>query len=283
TTGRVKFELFPNNVLGSDTSTREMLVEGTIDMLAIGGGYMGVFNGACDLINMLYNFSNRDELLHMYDSEWGQKYIYEPFLKNQGIRIIDYWPNNDRMTICTKPIRSVSDLSGVKIRIPSGYVTQESVWTDLGAMTVTMALGDALTGMQQGVVDAVEMPIDFIYSYGFHEVAKYLSLTSHSIYAQLIFVNEKSFQAISPDDQKVVLDTIKECGIYATDLLDKREAELKTEMVQKHGVEIIEYTDAQRKEFMDIAEKSFEKFMDKWGRDCYTMFKDVLEKYRASH
>ncbi len=280
TDGRITIELYGNNVLGSDTETREMLMEGTIDILAIGAGYMGVYNGACNLINMPYNFANREELLHMYDSEWGQKYIAEPFLSEYNVRLIDYWPNSDRQFISTKPVRSAEDLDGVKLRIPSGYNTHESVWSDLGAMTVTMAIGDAVTGMQQNVIDAVEMPIDYLFNYGFHEIAKYLSLTRHSIYAQCVFIREDSLNAVSPEDQKIVLDTIKECGLYATDVLDASEAEVIKKM-EDAGVEIIDFTAEQRQVFLDVAKATFEEYMDDWGRECYDAFTAELEAFRA--
>ena len=281
TDGRITIELYPNNVLGSDTETREMLMEGTIQMLAIGAGYMGIYNKACNLINMPYNFANRTELLHMYESQWGQDYIAKPFLEQYGVRLIDYWPNSDRQFICVKPVRSAADLKGIKLRIPSGYNTHESVWTDLGAMTTTLSIGDAVTGLQQGVIDAVEMPIDYLYNYGFHETAKYLSLTRHSIYAQCVFIRDDAFQSVSPEDQQIVLDTIKECGLYATEILDANEAKIMDDM-RANGVEIIDFTDEQRQEFLDVAKATFVEFMDDWGQDCYDAFTAELNAFRAT-
>lgn len=283
TEGRLKIELFPNNILGPDHSTREMVVEGTVQMVAMGGGFLTPYNGAIDLTAMLYDFDSRDEMMYVVNGDWGKKWLEEPFLANQGLRILDHWPQSDRILISKKPVRTKADLTGLKIRVPSGMPLWEAAWTELGAMSLSLALEDAFTGMQQGVVDAVEMPLDFIYNYRFMEEAKYLTMTNHQLYTQFMIVNEAAFQALSPEDQQAVTDAMKEAGDYATGIIDENNDKMLKEMVDNYDVEVIELTDEQRAEFQAAIEPLYERFMENWTQPAYDDYVKAREEFKSQN
>jgi len=282
TNGRVEVELYPNNILGPDHSTREMVVEGTVQMVAMGNAFLSPYAKAVDLTAMLYCWTDRDEMMTILNGDWGQKWINEPFLEN-GIRLLGHWPNADRLLISKRPVRSKADLSGLKIRVPAGMPIWETTWTELGAMTLSLSLEDSFTGMQQGVVDAVEMPLDFLYNYRFMEEAKYLTLTNHNIYTQFIVVNEAAFQALSQEDQQAVQEAVEEAGQYATQLLDDKNEELLQDMVENYGVEVIDLSNEQRAEFQDAMGVVYEDLMDTWGQEAYDDLMAARAEYASSH
>lgn len=283
TEGRLTIELFPNNILGPDHSTREMVVEGTVQMVAMGGGFLTPYNGAIDLTAMLYDFESRDEMMYVVNGDWGKKWLEEPFLANHGLRILDHWPNSDRILISKKPVRSKADLTGLKIRVPSGMPLWEAAWTELGAMSLSLALEDAFTGMQQGVVDAVEMPLDFIYNNRFMEEAKYLTMTNHQLYTQFMIVNEAAYQKLSPEDQQAVTDAIKEAGVYATGIIDENNDKMLKDMVDNYGVEVIDLTDEQRGEFEAAIEPLYQTFMENWTQPAYDDYVAAREAFQSQN
>lgn len=280
TEGRVTIELYGNNILGPDTSTSEMAVEGTIQMIAIGDGFLNKFNPVLDLAGMSFLFRSREELLDSYLGEWGQKYLYEPFIENQGLLMLDCWPQAERMLISTKPVTCLADLKGVKVRVPSGIPLYDACWTAKGALTTSLALSDAFTGMQQGVVDAVEMPLDFIYNYRFMEVAKYVTETKHIVYGQIIFVNEDAYNLLLPADQEIIQEEVKAAGVYATQLLDENVDNIKQDMINNYGCTFYELTDEQRAEFENVVAPLYDTYMNNWGAECYDELMDSLSKFR---
>ena len=56
--------------------------------------------------------------------------------------------------------------------------------------------------LQQGVVDSVELPLDYIFDYSIHEAGKFLSLTYHTYGTQFVAINKATFEGLSPENQK---------------------------------------------------------------------------------
>jgi TRAP-type C4-dicarboxylate transport system substrate-binding protein len=280
--GRIDLQIFPNNVLGPDLATRDMLMDGGIDLLALGAGFMSNWSGAISIIQCLYAFENEDELMEVMTGAFGQKYFYGPFLKERNARILDQWPQSVRALISTKPVRSLADLRGLKLRTPPGIPVWEYAWNRLGVMSVSLALEDAFTGMQQGVCDAVEMPIDFIRAYRFHEQAKYLTMTNHNYYTQFILVNENSWNKLSPEDQRMFTQAVFDAGAKGKELQKAGADEIMAEF-KAAGVEVIELSPETLAEFQKTVEPVYHELMRLWGEEIYKDFTAAISQYRANH
>ncbi len=102
-----------------------------------------------------------------------------------------------------KEIKSVSDLQGLKIRIP-GFAGE--VLAKLGAAPVNIAPGELFTALERGTVDAVEWvgpSLDL--RMGFHKIAPYYYTGWHEPGAELQFlVNKKSWDSLPTDLQEIL-------------------------------------------------------------------------------
>lgn len=281
TDGRVQIDIYGNNILGSETETRDMLLDGSIDMAAIGYGSLSSYSPVCDLLISMYIFQSTDEMMAIMKGDYGQKYFNDAFLSEKGVRVLDQWATVPRQTISTKPIHSVQDFKGLKVRIPTGIAIWQDSWEALGAMVISQGLGDCFTSMQQGVIDAVEMSVDFIYSYKFQELAKYLTYTNHSMYTQVVMIRDDVWQRISEDDQKVMTEAIEKAGLACRERQESDEAKLVADMEQTYGVEVTHLTDEQVAEMQSITEGLHEKYMSVWGQEAYDDLMAALAAYRG--
>ena len=73
--------------------------------------------------------------------------------------------------LSTKPINSLDDLSGLRIRAGGSTATQ--IVERLGAIPVTMSITDAYTAFQQGVVDGIILASADMVAYRMYEVGKH--------------------------------------------------------------------------------------------------------------
>jgi C4-dicarboxylate-binding protein DctP len=94
-------------------------------------------------------------------------------------------------------------------------------------------------------------------------------MTEHIRYVQMILINEDSWNKISPEDQEVVAQCIKEAGEYATQLRNDKEQDMYNDMKTTSQVEIISLTDAQRQEFADAVSGLYSENMSIWGQEAY--------------
>lgn len=281
TEGRVKIQLFPNNMLGAESVTRDMVKEGGVDIVCLGSAANN-YNDAMNLVTACYLFQNTEEADYMlFDSDFAQKYMHEDYLANDNVVYLTSWVQSPRQTMCTKAFTSPEELKGIKMRVPAGIPVWETAWIDMGALTVSMGLGDAFSALQQGACDGVEGPIDQLYFNSFQEVAKELILTQHNYYSYQMLINNDSFSALSEADQQVLRDTALELDSYHDQLRDEN-VDALLEDLKSQGVHVTELTEEQLAVFAERCEPAIEKNMDSWGQECYDEFMAELEAFRAN-
>lgn len=121
----------------------------------------------------------------------------------------------------TKPINSVADLKGLRIRTP-GFLGQ--VYSKLGAVPQQIAGGDVYTSLEKGVLDAVEWvgPYDDE-KLGFNKVANhYYGPGVLEMGASLCFIANKDAWGKLPETYRAAIESA--CNDAATDMLAKYDA-----------------------------------------------------------
>jgi TRAP-type C4-dicarboxylate transport system substrate-binding protein len=121
-----------------------------------------------------------------------------------------------------RPLHTVADFKGIKIRLPESTVYVET-FKSLGANPTTMAFSETFTAVQQKTVDGLEITASAIYTAGYYEVCKYLSLTRHFYSPISINISRSIWDKLSPQEQGYFL-----------------EAAAKTKAEQRGKVEAIE-------------------------------------------
>ena len=111
-------------------------------------------------------------------------------------------PEYDILTI--KPVKSLADLKGLKIRATGGGITE--IVERLGAVPVSMTISDAYTSFQQGLVDGIILASADMVAYRLHEVGKY-NYRIGVLRATIPQAVNRKFYENLPDDLKEVFAT----------------------------------------------------------------------------
>ena len=141
----------------------------------------------------------------------------------------------------TKPIEK-ADLKGFKIRSTPTY---DAVLKGLGAATVSLPPAEVIPALQTGVVDGFAWPAVFVVGPGYARYVKYKVMPWwwQAIDGE-VFFNAKSFDALSADLKKLLVDTLKEIEREAKPYYRAKEA-AEDEQLKKAGVKIIELPKAE--------------------------------------
>ena len=105
-----------------------------------------------------------------------------------------------------RPINEPKDLRGLKIRTQPSKVFADTV-NGLGAVAVPLGWAEVITAAQQGVIDGADLPVVNMVPLKAYEVSKYYSMTGHNYGATLVAMNLGMWNALRPDQQKLMLDT----------------------------------------------------------------------------
>jgi tripartite ATP-independent transporter DctP family solute receptor len=256
TKGEMEMQIFPSSQLGTKNEIIDQMLAGMASITLADGAFFAD-RGVPDLgITMApYLFTSWDEAWKLIESDWwaGQMKL----LRNQGLHVLAAnFIYGDRHTLTKRPVRTVSDFRGLKLRVPNNLIQVKGTEV-MGASPTPLPLGEVYTALQQGVVDGVENPLPVLYGGKFHEVAKYLTLDAHIKLITSWFCGEQFFNSLSPEHQKALVDSGREAGLY-NNKLQEAAAEEVIAQFKADGVEVISVDQAafqaQAKAFYDMPE-----------------------------
>ncbi len=201
--GRVVVEVYPNSQLYKDKEELEALQLGAVQMLAPSLSKFGPLGikeyEALDLPFILVD----DKGYHAVTDGPVGKMMFDK-LETKGIHGLAYWDNGFQHMAANKPLRSPTDMQGLKMRIQSSKVV-DATMRAVGALPQVMPFSELYQGLQTGVVDGCDASPSNFYTQKLPEVQKFMTLTNHNHLGYAVIVN-KAFWDGLPADVRVVLE-----------------------------------------------------------------------------
>ena len=102
-----------------------------------------------------------------------------------------------------KEVKSIDDIKGQKVRVQATK-TEDTHFPAYGAQTVHMPFGDVYTSLQTGVVNVAENGVNVYLANKHYEVAPILSMTEHEANNNCIWVSDKTWNSLTPEQQRWV-------------------------------------------------------------------------------
>ena len=212
TKGAVKVEVYPNSQLYKDREEMEALQIGAVQMLAPSLAKFGPLGvRAFELYDLPYIFPNKETLYRVMDGDIGKKLF--GMLAAKGITGLAYWDNGFKQMSANKPLRSLNDFKGLKLRIQSSKVL-EAQMKALGANPQVMAFSEVYSALQQGVVDGTENPMSNLYTQKMHEVQKHLTLSDHGYLGYAVIVNKKFWDGLPADLRDMLNKAMEDATVF---------------------------------------------------------------------
>lgn len=151
-----------------------------------------------------------------------------------------------------KKIATPADMAGIKLRMPGGDAWQ-FLGQSIGANPVPMAYPEVYTGLQTGAIDGQDNPLPNVQNMKFYEVMSQIVLTSHLVGFDLLTMNLRLWNGMTPEQQKKVQAAADKAIDWSTAEHLKQEAEL-AKFFKEQGLEVYE---PDVKAFRDHAQKAY--------------------------
>ncbi len=134
---------------------------------------------------------------------------FDRFLANEfkDTKVLMLW-NSDTASIMskTKPIRTLEDMKGMKIRTPSA--AQSAQLEAIGAIPIDMPAGQIYNALDRGVVDASMIPMSAAIDFKLIEVAKYFTINAPLGRSPfLVAMNRSRYEKLPADLKKIIDDS----------------------------------------------------------------------------
>ena len=197
TKGKVKVEVYPNSQLYKDREELEALQLGSVQMLAPSLSKFGPMGAReFEVFDLPYIFPDSTVLHRVMDGEVGKKLFSK--IDAKGLTGLAFWDNGFKQMSSNRPMHTMADLKGLKMRIQSSKVLDAEM-KKFGAVPQVMAFSEVYSALQQGVVDGTENPVSNFYTQKMHEVQKHLTLSNHGYLGYAVVVNKKFWDGLPAD------------------------------------------------------------------------------------
>lgn len=257
TDGRIKVELYFSGVLGKEAEVLDMVKMGTVQ--GCRGGLFERANLKFLLYTLPFMFENTDQVLKLMASEFGDK-VNEGALENGFyIPATGVAGGFRNITNNLRPIQTVEDLKGMKMRTPPIDMTIKT-FESLGANPQMVAYTETYMALKQGVVDGQENPFSNTVDMKFYEVQKYLSVVNWQLHPDPFYVNPEWYNSL-PDDLKEAFDAAaKEAMEYSNKIwLESENDYFKT---LEENLEVNTLTADARAGFVEAVKPVWQSYVD---------------------
>ena len=209
THGQLEVQIYSNSALGSLRVTFESMQLGNLEAGVWDAGTPANVAPVYALPELPYIFRNLDHVHKVIDGPIGQE-LYRSLLERAKVRTLTVYDTTFRKIFTKpKPIRSLADMKGLKIRVPEvqNYVRTMQL---LGANPTPVAWGELYTAMETGVVAGFENKCEAAFNSKLHEQTKFAAYTGHIFCINPFLCSERWFNSLPKEFQQSILEAARE-------------------------------------------------------------------------
>jgi tripartite ATP-independent transporter DctP family solute receptor len=275
--GKIKVNLFPAGVLGSDQANVSAIQGGTLEMAVMNTGILASVAKELAIFDFPFLFANTKEADALVDGPVGKKLHAK--LEEKGLVGLSFWELGFRqITNSKRPLNKVEDIEGLKLRVIPNPINVEWVKA-LGANPTPLPFPEVYGAMEQKAIDGQENPLTVIAANKFWEVQKYLAITNHQYNPQSVIFSKKIWDTLSADEKKLLDSAADEAAKYER---EQSRAMMSTalESLKKNGMTVTEFSPAEVAKFRDKMKPVVAKFSSNVGEAAVKDVMDELAKLR---
>jgi tripartite ATP-independent transporter DctP family solute receptor len=254
TGGKYNVKVFGNSALGSEKDTVEQVKIGALDMVRVNTAAFHSIIPETMVLSFPFIFRDVNHLRKVLAGPAGEK-VLAAFDK-AGFVGLALWESGARSIYAKKPVRTLADVKGMKIR-----VQQSDLWVALvqamGANPTPIPMAEVYTALKTGLVDAAENNYPSYETAKHYEAAPIYSETQHVMAPEVLVFSKKVWDTLTKEEQKVIRDAAKETVPYYIDLWTKKE-QVSKDITIKAGATYI--NDVNKAEFVAVMKPVWDKF-----------------------
>lgn len=206
--GQVTIDIRPASQLFNLRTSAEALQLGTLDMCWSDLGTLANWQPHLGFISLPFLFNDFDHVKRVMYGPTGRQ-VVDVAKTALGVEILSLGASGFRVFLSKKPIHKADDVRGIKLRVPE-IPTWVEMARAMGTNPTPIPAGEIYTALQTGVIDAIEVPADYIVSAKIYEVAGFATRTHHIFTEVSMMASAKKMATLPPNIQKLIRDTATE-------------------------------------------------------------------------
>lgn len=260
--GAMLIEQYPGAQLGQEPQVLQLVKSGDVEFCISSSANAATLSPQAGVMSMHFLFRSETHLIKSIADPEVSKAVKAMISETvQGAHVIALATLGLRHMYSKREIRKIDDMKGLKVRVQA-TPTEDTMFPAYGAQIVHMPFGSVYTSLQTGVVDVAENGINVYLANKHFEVAPVLSITEHEANNSLVWVSDKLWDSLTPEQQGWVQ--------AAADEVNKNQPakaiELEHQSLEKRksmGVKVV--ADVDKSGFTAIADPYLDKLASELG------------------
>lgn len=205
TNNRVSFKFYPGGAMGDSKTVFRKMQFGQLHGAALTNGSLTTLYPDIQLYNLLLKFQSLEEIdyirQHM-DSELSRG------LEEKGLVALGFSEIGFAYLMSKQAIANINDLRHRKVWVPENNNVALAAFNALSVAPIPLPIRDVLVGLQTGMIDVVTgSPIGAL-ALQWHTQIEYVTDLPLSYIFGVLFVDSKTFERLTPQDQAVVKEVM---------------------------------------------------------------------------
>jgi tripartite ATP-independent transporter DctP family solute receptor len=256
TGGKDSIKVFGDSSLGSEKDTVEQVKIGALDMVRVSSASFHGIVPESVIPSLPFLFRDIEHFRKTMYGPQGEK-VLAAFDK-AGFVGLALYESGARSVYAKKPIRTLADMKGLKIRVqPSDLMV--SLVSAMGASPTPMPFAEVYTGLKTGLLDAAENNYPSYDEAKHFESAPVFSETMHVMTPEVLVFSKKIWDTLSKEEQAAIRKAARDSVPYYVKLWEPKEKDAKAAVV-KGGAKIVPATEIDRKAFVEAEKPVWDKF-----------------------
>jgi tripartite ATP-independent transporter DctP family solute receptor len=263
TNGQVQLQVFPNGQLGSQTQILSELKTNTVQMYMQNPPVTSSLDPQIGIFSAPYLLKSPKAVLNAWKSRLGQQ-IAAHFDQTTGIRLLTPWQIGGwQMMTTSKAIRSCSDLSGLKLRVPPSPVLS-AFMQQCGATAVSMTFGEVYLALKTGVIDGMPQVWGNVPGSNLEQVVHSATVLDAIYDFFNPMINDQTWSALTPAQRRIVVSAFGTGRVISDRLVDQTSG-AGQQLIKKAGGQIIAPTKGQLATWVHAGDRVITQFASQWG------------------
>jgi tripartite ATP-independent transporter DctP family solute receptor len=246
TGGRHRLRVFHSRQLGEEKETIEQTRIGAIDLNRTNVAPIGSLVPVANVLSLPFLFRSFEHLHRVLDQSLGQE-LLAAFQRHGFVGLTFYDSGARSIYNSVKPIRSISDMKGLRIRVQQSNLMSNMVKA-LGADPIELPYGQVLTGLSTKLIDGAENNWPSYVTTNHYKLAPYYTLTEHSMSPEVLVMSLRAWESLSSEDKDIFREAAGKSNAFMRELWSGLE-ERSRQQARAAGNVVI--SDFDRKPFED--------------------------------
>jgi len=272
--GTMSINQFPGAQLGQEPQMLQKMRAGDIDFVITSTANASTVAPQAGVFSLHFIFRDQAHLAKaLADPAISQEFRAMVKDSVQGAQVLGLLTMGMRSMYSKKEVKSIDDVKGQKVRVQATK-TEDTLFPAYGAQTVHMPFGDVYTSLQTGVVNVAENGVNVYLANKHYEVAPILSMTEHEANNNCLWISDKTWNSLTPEQQKWVQAAADEVAKKEPAMALKLEKD-SAEKLKSMGVKVVEGVD--KTGFMKAAQPVQDQLATELGPHAVKLLKLVRD------